>query len=269
MPFGKRIPILNDFKPTVISDRWSQPQIDDTNLDLLGRCSHYQPLARFHITTIQEKAPFHSGKMRTPDSRAAPLSAIATSLYSKRVRIRFRSAAIGAATLLTVAACVGNRLPSAEALEQRIQSILELPTYEQVYRDIVYVKRERTILGIRTARAEVLFSIDIRVQAGIDLGEGVTVTRDPDGRGVIVGLPNAKIFVVDADESTINEYFVNDRRETIDRLDYYDEIDAMKETIRSDAINREILAKAELNAQNLIVGLLTAAGFEEVRFARR
>jgi len=152
-------------------------------------------------------------------------------------------------------------------LEQKVRTILELPTYEQVYRDIVYVDRERSFLVFRTMQAQVLFSIDIRVQAGFDLAEGLSVTHGPDRRSVTVRLPEAKILLVDADETTIRQYFLKESGGSLDRLDYYDEIDRIKERIRSDAIDREILGKASANARRLISGLLTAAGYEEVRFA--
>lgn len=168
---------------------------------------------------------------------------------------------------LILTACSGASRPDADVLEQRIRSILELPTYEQVYRDIVYVDRERSFLMFRTMHAQVLFSIDIRVQAGIDLTEGVSVSPDSDDRRVTVKLPEAKVLLIDADERTIHQFFVKESGGNIERLEYYDEIDRIKSQIRDDAIDRDILSKAASNARSLITGLLTAAGFEEVRFA--
>ena len=121
----------------------------------------------------------------------------------------------------------------------------------------------------RTMHTQVLFSIDIRVQAGIDFSEGMLVRPNRDGKSVIVRLPQARVLLVDADESSITQYFVKESGGGIERLDYYDEIDRVKEEILADALGREILQKAEANARNLIIGLLTAAGFEEVRFAPR
>jgi len=169
------------------------------------------------------------------------------------------------ALLLAVSCGTPRRDPA--SLEQKIRSILELPTYEQIYRDIIFVDRERSFLMFRTMHAQVLFSIDIRVQAGIDLAEGVAITRGPERNTAIVRLPKAKILLIDADESTIHQYFVKESGGGVERLDYYDEIDRIKEQIRRDAIDREILGKAEANARQLISGLLTAAGYEEVRFA--
>ncbi len=154
-----------------------------------------------------------------------------------------------------------------KVLEEKVRSILELPTYEQVYRDIVFVERDRSFLMIRTMHTQVLFSIDIRVQAGIDLSEGLSISRGPGRSAVTVRLPAAKILLIDADESSIHQYFVKESGGRIERLDYYDEIDRIKDRIREDAIQREILQKAASNAKSMIAGLLAATGFEEVRFA--
>lgn len=143
--------------------------------------------------------------------------------------------------------------------------MLELPTYEQIYRDVVYVDRERSFLLFKR-QAQVLFSIDIRVQAGIDFETGLAVIPDPDGTGVTVRLPKARILLIDADEETIRQYFATEAGGPIERLAYYDEINRIKSEIAQDAIEREILEKAEINARSLITGLLVAAGFEEVRF---
>jgi hypothetical protein len=181
------------------------------------------------------------------------------------VHTRTRVVAAGLACLV-LASCRA-RLPGSDALEQQIRSILELPTYEQLYRDIVYVDRERSFLLFRTMHAQVLFSVDIRVQAGIDLATGLSIRPEPEKGVVTVRLPAAKILLVDADEATIRQYFVKESGGSIDRLEYYDEIARAKALIAEDAIDREILAKATTNARSLISGLLSSAGYTEVRFA--
>lgn len=160
--------------------------------------------------------------------------------------------------------CAGQR-PDIGMLEEGVRSILELPTYEQIYRDIIYVDRERSFLVFRTMHAQVLFSIEIRVQAGIDLVSGFRLSRNDD-RSITVALPAAEILLVDADESTINQYFVKSSGGSVGRLDYYDEIERIKTEIEQDAVRREILQKAAANARNLILQLLRSAGIEEVRF---
>ncbi len=166
---------------------------------------------------------------------------------------------------MLLASCSGERISITE-IGQRVESILELPTYEQVYRDIVYVDDQKTILFfIKPTPASVLFSIDIRIRAGIDLAEGYEVKRHNDD-SVTVTLPEARILLIDADEETIREYFVREKGGNVTRLDYYDEIDRIKSTIAEDAIEREILVKARQNAESLVRSVLTAVGIREVQF---
>ena len=171
---------------------------------------------------------------------------------------------MAAIMIALIISCSGRR-PNLGLLEEGVRSILELPAYEQIYRNIIYVDRERSFLVFRTMHAQVLFSIEIRVQAGIDLSRGFRLSRNDD-RSVTVALPEAEILLVDADESTIHQYFAKSSGGSVGRLDYYDEIERIKGEIEKDAIRREILTKAESNAQNLILQLLRGAGIEEVRF---
>ena len=170
-------------------------------------------------------------------------------------------------TIILFFGCGAERRRHTEGLEQSIRSILELPAYEQIYRDVIYIDREKTFLLIRTMYARVLFSIDIRVQAGIDLSEGIEIVPGKNKRTITIRLPDPKILLVDADESTIHQYFIRESGGEIERMDYYDEIDRVKSEILNDSIEREILLKAEASAQRMIEGLLEAAGYEEVRFA--
>lgn len=173
----------------------------------------------------------------------------------------FCIAAIGALAL--VIAC--DKRPEPSLMEERVRAILELPTYEQIYRDVVFVDRERSFLVFRTMHAQVLFSIEIRVKAGFDLSDGLSLTSGSNST-VLVGLPPAQVLLVDADEATIEQYFVKEIGGNIERLEYYDEINRIKEEIVADAIQRDILVKATDNAQGLITQILLAAGYEEVRF---
>jgi hypothetical protein len=191
--------------------------------------------------------------------------------YTERRQIALLIAIVIAAFVIT-STCTIEKRPGIEELESQIQAILELPTYEHIYRDIIYVDRERSFLIFKIMQARVLFSIDVRVQAGIDLAEGFKVIPDPAFRrdgGITVVLPTAKILLVDADESSIQQYFIKEVGGELARLDYYDEINRKKEDIISDAIERGILLNATQNAKKLIAGFLTQAGFKNVTFDSR
>ena len=122
--------------------------------------------------------------------------------------------------------------PSAEQLEMSVREILELPTYEQVYRDIVYVGEKQKVLFITTIDKEVLFSIDIRVQAGVKntdlIDVEITGNNENGMKTAVVYIPDTEILLVDADESSIEQYFLKEKGEEISRLEYYDEINRKK-----------------------------------------
>jgi hypothetical protein len=144
-----------------------------------------------------------------------------------------------------------------------------MPTFEHVYRDVVFLDRERTFLIFKTVDAEVLFSIDVRVQAGIDLQDGFSVDRKRR-EGLTVTLPPAKILLVDADEESIHQYFLKEIGGGISRLDYYDEINLKKDDLIQDAVERGILQRATDNARLLIRSFLENVRNEPVTvvFAR-
>ena len=60
-------------------------------------------------------------------------------------------------------------LPGPDEIERRISAVLEMPTYEYVYRDIVYIADQASFLGIRHRDTQLLFAVDVQLQAGIDL----------------------------------------------------------------------------------------------------
>lgn len=170
-----------------------------------------------------------------------------------------------AVLLLAAAGCSGPEKQPVEEVETRIREILSLPTYEHVYRDVVYVGEEAKFLGIPTKDKRTLFSIDVNVRAGIDFTEGIDVSVGSDGTAVVT-MPPARILSIDADEGTIHQYFVKDLGGNLSRIQYYEEINRKKEFLEADAVERGILVKAEDNAKLLIRNFLELAGFEQVAF---
>lgn len=168
-------------------------------------------------------------------------------------------------SLQLAAGCAAERQRGIEQISTQIRSILELPTFEHVYRDVVFLDKERSFLIFPTMDAEVLFAINVRIQAGIDLSDGFDVYHTRN-RGITVALPPAKILLADADEESIEQYFLKETIGSISRLDYYDEINRKKEELISDAIDRGILDKADENARLLIGGFLENVRGEAVTF---
>lgn len=149
-----------------------------------------------------------------------------------------------------------DRTPSEAEIGRRVGSVLELPTCEYVYRDVIYIADQASFLGIRHRDTQLLFAVDVRVQAGINLQRGFAATADTTGN-LDITLPEPEILMVDAEESTIHQYFKKEFGGEINRLDYYDEIAESKKRLVSDALRRGILDQAGRNAESLILSVLS------------
>ncbi|MFQ3621321.1 MAG: DUF4230 domain-containing protein [Spirochaetales bacterium] len=158
-------------------------------------------------------------------------------------------------------------LLSEEEIQSSIRTLLEFPSVEYRYREILYLGEEKSFLFLSTSSKEVLFSVEVRVQAGFDLKTAPGVKKDKKNpKKVILSLPSPQILLVDVDESTLYQYFVLERGTRIRRMDYSRELEAAKEKIVQDALNRGILTDAVTYARNTLEGVLRAAGFEEVGY---
>lgn len=188
-----------------------------------------------------------------------------TPAAGRRLTVLSAVVAIG---LLQVASCASASRIDLIRVEDQLRTILELATYEHIYRDLVYYGEERSFLFIRTVDRAVLFSIDIRVRAGLDLAEGVALTRDRSDPGrIYVRLPPARVLSVDADEQSIEQYFIREQGARIGLFELTGQLEAVKERTAADAVRRGILAEATRNARQVVTSFLELAGFTEVTFA--
>ena len=170
--------------------------------------------------------------------------------------------------LAALSACTQPRpAVDVDSLSSQVRALLELPTVEHLYREVVYIDENRSFLVFRTGTKRLLFSLELRVQAGIDLQNGFTVVP-VDENTVAVVIPEPTILEVDALEETIRQYIVEERGENITWLEYADEIETAKGRVRADAIRRGILQEADARARRLLRNLFREAGFEEVTFVR-
>lgn len=158
-----------------------------------------------------------------------------------------------------------NPPPSPEALEQKVVTILEMPTFEQSYREVIYLGEKKTILKVPTRDFRVLFAMDIQLEAGIDLSESWEI-KSNGWKELIITLPEPKILSVDADESSIHQYFIKEwgLGESFGRLDLYEEINHAKARVKDEAIKRGVLENARNNAETLVRQLFLMTGFEKV-----
>lgn len=172
--------------------------------------------------------------------------------------------------------------PDLKVAEEGLRNILKVEAAEFVYRDVVYQGREDKLLGIvTTGDTRLLFSVNFKVRAGIDLKKGLSMAyieglskeQEP---AVSVTIAPAEILSIDADESSIRELFSyemsflektygigEDRR--IKWLDVQDEVNKAKDRLRADAVARGIETRAWKNASSLIANFLRLAGFKTVR----
>ncbi len=183
-----------------------------------------------------------------------------------------RIGAVAAPVLLVLvlsAGCTADSAASLSRIEQRIRGLLEISTFEHLYREVVFFGEERSLLFLRTMDRRVLFSINIRVRAGVDLRDGFELRGDPvRPERLFVRLPSARILLVDADERSIEQYFVREQGGTIRWLELTDHLESVKETVRHDAIERGILLRADQNAERVVRNMLELAGFTDVQISR-
>ena len=178
---------------------------------------------------------------------------------------RFRVFLIFAICVMT-AACGRAYSFKLEHTEPRIESLIRIASYEYTFKEILYFGEQKSILGFKTVDKGFLASIDITLTAGYDLTEGFDMKADSFGT-VTVSLPKPKILSIDADETSIREYYSYQRGEALTHMDLYGQINAVKPELIREAAAQGLFARAEENAQMLIGELLLSMGFKEVRFS--
>jgi hypothetical protein len=153
---------------------------------------------------------------------------------------------------------------SPQQLGRKVEGLLELSTYEYIYRDIVYIGEEARFLGIKHLDKRVLFSVDFRITAGFNLSEGNLRVLPLTGGGVRLELPEPQILTADAREESIRQYFVKEFGGRVSRLEYYDRIDEHKQEAVESAVSDGILERAGDNARTILKNTLLNLGLERV-----
>lgn len=150
----------------------------------------------------------------------------------------------------------------------KIEQLQQLVTAKQIYREVIYSKETKDFLWIPLKNKEFLFALDYIITAGIDISKGFKV-EDRDGYKLIT-LPKAEIFSIDADDTSIKEYFIKQRFSKLNRDDYFQLIKESKLSILSgDSINT-LLIESEVNAKTLLKSLLQVSDIiVEVEFSNK
>ncbi|MCA1754106.1 MAG: DUF4230 domain-containing protein [Spirochaeta sp.] len=199
-----------------------------------------------------------------PQNVAHPQLARALRKYSSRALLALLLPALFLPALVLFS-CSSDSSTEIARIESRMRILAELETAESIYRDIVYFGDARSFLFFRTMDRRLLFSVNLHVRAGVDLSEGFQLKPDGDG-GVDVFLPPARVLMVDADETSIDQYFVREQGGRIGYLEFSGSIEEVKDRVAADAVDRGLLNRAEENARVLVENLLTVAGVRELRF---
>jgi len=147
-----------------------------------------------------------------------------------------------------------------EEAANKIRRLEELVTARQIYRNVIYTEVKESLIVDKRS----LFTINYIVTAGVDLSSGFTLKAD--GNRIVVTYPYPKILSIDADESSIDEYFALERFGKIRQSDYLDKVYDERERIRTEALGSELLERADRNLQNLISRVLHDRGIENIRF---
>ncbi len=150
----------------------------------------------------------------------------------------------------------------------KIEQLQQLVTAKQIYREVIYSKETKDFLWIPLKNKEFLFALDYTITAGIDISKGFKV-EDRDGYKLIT-LPRAEIFSIDADDTSIKEYFIKQRFSKLNRDDYFQLIKESKLSILSGNSIDVLLNESEENAKELLKSLLQVSDIiVEVEFSNR
>lgn len=160
-----------------------------------------------------------------------------------------------------------NRQINNEILNQ-IEQIEDLITAKQIYREILYSKETKDFLWIPLSNKEFLISVNYIVTAGIDISKGYEVNRQ--NSIITITLPKADVLSIDADDSSIKEYFIKKRFSELYRDDYFSMIQESKEEILKGESIKILLEESENSAKTVLETLLGMSGLNvKVKFSNQ
>ncbi len=145
-----------------------------------------------------------------------------------------------------------------EILRGQIEKMGEMTTVTEIYRSVFYTREKKNFIQDKS----LLFTAEFRVQAGVDLSEGFDLTCK--GGMVRLDLPPARIFLVDADDTSFNQIHIKEQFSSINTGDYLPLVSSEADVIRAQALESGICRTAEERAALLLEGLLKSAGADRV-----
>lgn len=160
--------------------------------------------------------------------------------------------------LLSLSAC--SKPLTGTTIHDRLETLFQLHTVEMVFRDVVYHRSNQRLAGlIPFDHRETLFRVFVSVRAGFDLSRPEFAVAVDNGQ-VRIRLPEPEILWVDADDSSLHEYFSRDGNIG---LRFLQEHKAKRiEDNRARALQMGILAEAKRNARLLVIDLMRELGVD-------
>ena len=166
--------------------------------------------------------------------------------------------------MLLLFACEPSISQKESLVRDQLESVLELHSYEYLYREILYFGEQETVLGfIPTRDRRFLFRVDFRVSAGVDLSEGFEIDSSNSSQ-IHIRLPEPEILSIDAQESSIRQYLNQSFGGELQYLEISDLLEQARESLAEDATRRGILAEAKREAEALVRTLLSGLGIQNL-----
>jgi hypothetical protein len=149
-----------------------------------------------------------------------------------------------------------------DTLEEKISLQSRLVTARETYREVIYSESSTLFTD-----KKLLFSADFTVEAGVDLRQ-CRLRRNWKGQLVLL-LPSVRIFSIDCEEDTIQEYIAREFLTKITYSDYAPFIEEEKSRLREEALRSDLIPRAENNVRSFLRGLLSGSGLDFVRIRFR
>lgn len=188
-----------------------------------------------------------------------------------RLRIFIFLLSLGIPVLATFSGCTNRPVQSTASVRNQLETLLQLHSYEFLYREILYLGERQTVLGIIPTRdRQFLFRVDFRVSAGVDLSRGYELVPVSGRQGFyLLELPQPEILLVDALEDTIYQYVNQTFGGQLRITELGDLLTLARDSITQDSLDRGILQRARTEAEVLIRSLFHSLGIGEVEFRWR
>jgi len=153
-------------------------------------------------------------------------------------------------------------LPVGTESHEEVERIFQMSTVDMIFREVIYHKSSDKIFDIDIQSGQVLFAVDIKVQAGFDLSKGYSLERFPNGQGLSILFPQPQILTIDADETSVYQYLTQGK--PLGYLKLQSLFQERHEPVRQEALRLGILDQARRQARTFLTELFLSLGYSKV-----